>query len=416
MFWPSPYAPAADEPASLWFGPSSVVAFIGGLLTPFTISLVGELPLGELVLIAAAAWALFCTAVHRALPGRLFHARYLRALLIGQAVALLGYIIADYHWHSAMRDVVRGWSRMIFVVIDLLALTYLFSRSKHNFLWLLAGLLVGEAARTLIFGALFSDTWKFGYGVPVTYGVIFLASFAGPYAVAVASLGLGALHFFMDFRSVGGMCIGLAALTLLQQFPRGFRGWALPFGLAAALGLVAVIYSHALDTGDAHRASRSDIDRGSMVQAATEAVWESPFVGHGSWFSRSRVYDDFMQIREDAAKEAGVGGFQGANEEPENVALHSQILVALAEGGLLGGAFFFVFGFGLVRELSIETMRERWRREVPVRTLVLLFAAWNLLLSPFSGAHRVSIALAAALMLLIRAERASRQRQEGLRA
>jgi hypothetical protein len=388
------------------------LGLLAGFLTPFTVSVVGELPIGELVLIGTAAWALFCAVVNHALPGRLFHARYLRVLLVCQAVALLGYVIADWHWHSALRDIVRGWSRMIFLVIDIVAVTYLFGRSRHNFLWFLAGLLTGEVARTLIFGSLFGDTWKFGFGVPVTYGVLFLASFAGPWAVILAALGLGALHFTMDFRSVGGLCIGLASLTLLQQLPRGLRPWALPFGLAAALGLVAAIYTHAQAAGDDHRASRSDIDRGAMVQAALEAVYASPFIGHGSWFSRSHVYDDFMQIRDDAAKEAGVGGFSGPNEDPEDTALHSQILVALAEGGLLGGAFFIAFGVGIVRALGREALRERWQRVSPVRVLLLLFAGWNLLLSPFSGAHRVGIALAVGVMLLLQTEQADRDRAE----
>src|SRR5262245_40698572 len=126
LAWPAPPVPAATAaPRDAWFGPASAVAALAGFLTPFTISLVGELPLGELVLFATAAWGLLCIGINHALPGRLFHSRYLRTLLVCQAVALVGYVIADFYWHSAPRDMVRGWSRMIFVVIDVLAITYL---------------------------------------------------------------------------------------------------------------------------------------------------------------------------------------------------------------------------------------------------------------------------------------------------
>ncbi len=412
LSWPAPPAAPVASTRAAWLGPSAIVSLVAGFLTPFTVSLVGELPLGELALIGTAAWALLCLCVNRALPGELFHARSLRTLLLCQAIALLGYVIADFYWHSALRDVVRGWSRMVFLVVDIVAITYLFSRSRHNFLWLLAGLMAGEVAHTLAFGALFDDSWKFGFGVPVTYAALFLASFAGPFAVVGAALGLAALHFAMDFRSVGGLCVGLAAITLLQLLPRAWRAWALPFGLVAAFALVTGLYSHAQDNGDSYRASRSDIDRSSMIQAALEAVVESPFIGHGSWFSRSHVYDQFMQIRDDAAKEAGIGGFSGPNEEPEDVALHSQLLVALAEGGVLGGAFFIAFGAGILRTLGREVLTQRWQRTSAVRVLLLMFAAWNLLLSPFSGAHRVGIALAVGLMLLMQAENAGRTREE----
>src|SRR5256885_8721320 len=40
------------------------------------------------------------------------------------------------------------------------------------------------------------------------------------------------------------------------------------------------------------------------------------------------------------------------HQTPDAMALHSQLLVALAEGGLFGGAFFLVFGAGLLRAIA----------------------------------------------------------------
>ena len=70
---------------------------------------------------------------------------------------------------------------------------------------------------------LFGDVWKFGYGIPVTYAVLAAASCVGPLAVMLAAGGLGALHFALDFRSVGALCLLLAGVTGLQMIPPRLR-------------------------------------------------------------------------------------------------------------------------------------------------------------------------------------------------
>jgi hypothetical protein len=386
---------------------SAAVSFLAGVLTAFTVPVVGEMPVGELVLGAVAVWVAVCLAFHHAWPGPLFRRRDLGVLLGAQAVALAAYIVSDLYMHSSGRDMARGWGRLFFVAVDLLAVVYLLGRSPRNFLWMLAGQMAGEVAAVLAFGALFDDMWKFGFGVPVTYAVVLLASLAGRAAVATAAAALGALHLVLDFRSAGGLCLLLAAGTALQLLPVRARRFALPAGAVAAAALLAAVLAVTRPAADAHRGTRSDIDRSSMLRAAAEAFRDSPLLGQGSWFSRSQVYDQFLLIRDAAAREAGIGGFAGPNDaDTDKIALHSQILVALAEGGLFGGAFFFVFGAGLVSALARLVFRPSWRRADPAVMLYLLFAAWHLAMSPFSGAHRVHIALSAGLILLVRAEAA----------
>ncbi len=93
-----------------------------------------------------------------------------------------------------------------------------------------------------------------------------------------------------------------------------------------------------------------------------------------------------------------MGGFTDPNKDPGAVALHSQILVALAEGGLFGGAFFFVYGAGLIWTLYSIVFVHRWNRYAPFCTLILLSALWDFFCSPFSGAQRVSIAMTCGLI------------------
>ena len=397
----------ADEPSApptdRWWSISGGVSFLASAATAFTVSLVGEMPVGEFVLIAAAGWALLCLAINHAPPGRLFRSGYFWALVVAQLVAFAAYVASDLYRHSAPRDMARGWGRMVFLAIDVVAVTYLFSCSRRNFLWFVLGQAGGALAYTAIHGPLFGDMWKFGIGAPITDAVFLIAPFGGALLSATAVAALGVAHLNLDYRSMGGICLVAALLVLLLRTPSRFRWWVAPLGLALAVAGIFHLYEQ---NQHGSRATRSDIERTAMITAALEAFERSPLVGHGSWFSNSDVYDNFMLIRHEAAKEARVGGFAKANKAPGDEALHSQILVALAEGGVFGGAFFFVFGVGLLWALAYAVLVRPWTRLAPMQVLILLLAVWNLLFSPFSGAHRVTIAMACGLILILKAEAA----------
>jgi hypothetical protein len=86
-------------------------------------------------------------------------------------------------------------------------------------------------------------------------------------------------------------------------------------------------------------------------------------------------------------------------DEARMIAIHSQILVALAEGGILGGAFFLGYG-----ALLFKTLATLLRRSVPFVALtsyIVFTGFWNLLMSPFSGVARVEIVLIICTCLLM---------------
>jgi hypothetical protein len=405
---PSDLLPGAREanasideapPVSGWLSPSAWMSFLAGFLTVFTISFVGEMPVGELVLMAIAGWAAFCVVFNHTWPGPLLQNRFLWTLLTAQLVGLGGYVFSDLYRHSFPLDMARGWSRMVFLGIDIVAIAYLFGCARRNFVVFQLGQCIGAVTSALVLGPLFGDMWKFGIGYPLTYLIFFLAPFAGAFATVLASGAIGLVHFTLDFRSLGGLCLLVGMLAFLQIVPRQFRLWLAPLMMGAALAAVLWIYGQT--QGDNTRATRSDVERSAMATAALEAFEQSPLIGHGSWFSNTDVYDNFMVIRHAEAKQAHVGGFDDPNKEPGAVAVHSQILVALAEGGLFGGAFFFVYGAGLVWTLYDLVFVRRWHRLAPFCTLVLLSALWDFFCSPFSGAQRVSIAMVSGLILLV---------------
>lgn len=380
-------------------------AFLAGFATAFTVSLVGEMPVGEVILLGVAAVAGFGIVSQRHWPGPLMAGRLFHWFLLAQAVAFFGYILSDLARGSVPHDALRGWARMLFLAVDLVAVAYLFDASPRNFVALgVVGMALGNSAETLLHGALFGDTWKFGYGGPLTLLVFLSSPMFGMGIAQVAIAALGCLHFVMGYRSLGAECLLVAALLTVLRFPRRVRVWALPVFVGGITLAAVTLYVNLRHEGENSRSSRSDVERSAMMRAAWDGFRESPLIGQGSWFSRSQVMDNFLALRTERAQLAEVGGF-ATDAVEEGLSVHSQLLVALAEGGILGGCFFLLYGAGLLWALGYCILQRPLDRLSPVYLLSLASALSNLLFSPFSGAHRVGIALAVGLVLLLARER-----------
>jgi hypothetical protein len=383
----------AMAPAS-WFA-----AFSAGILTAFTISIGGEMPLGEIVLIGVFVWIAVWVVATGSFPPEVPRTRLFRVMLLCQAIAFLAYVCSDLYRHSSAHDMSRGWARMVFLAIDIVSVAYLIGCSQLNLLIFISGEMMGDVLHAVTFGALFDDMWKFGVGVPLTYLAFFMASLLGRTALIVAAFAMGAVHFAMDFRSFGGICLAAGAATFLTRFPRGIRAlMAIPAIVVVGGGIAAYAF---YPRGDNQRAASSDLSRSSMLTAAFQGFCSSPIIGQGSWFSKSTVLDNFMAIQAEAAKAQHVGGVPAAKQDPGGVAMHSQILVALAEGGIFGAAFFLAFGAALVGAIYRLTFILDGNRFTGIYLLILITALFNWFLSPFSGAHRVYIAVACGLLFYL---------------
>jgi len=388
--------------SSILSRPSGWFTLLASFFVAFTVSLVGEMPLGELVLIVIASWSVLYILIRKDWPNHLMAGAPFRWMMVAQIVAIAAYIVSDVYCGSSTLDMARGWARMVFLGINCVAIAYLFGLTENNVLVFLLGRESGHLTHVFIYGAMFNDTWKFGWAYPVTFMALYCAPFGGPIIAFIVSIGLGVLNFALDFRSMGGLCFltGFALiLHTVPPLPGFFRKCMAPLGFFLAIVVVGFVYSHTKQEG---RANRSDIERGAMVKAAAEAFMTSPFIGNGSWFSNTRVYDNFMLIRYDESQISGAGGFAAGGDLPdEGIALHTQILVALAEGGLFGGAFFIVYGAILLWGLYyivFETSRFHLNH---VYFFMLIDGMWALCCSPFSGASRVEIASVAGLLLVL---------------
>lgn len=398
----------AEIEAAPWGRLAALIA--AGLFTNFTVGVVGAFPVGEFILAGALAYVVLHVVLEHSAPGSLLHSRLLWTFMGCQAVALLGYVLSDIYWGSSANDMARGWARMIFLGIDVLAIAFLFDVPGRDpfigFVCFQIGFALGGAAATLMGDVLFDDYWKFGWASPVTIAALILAPRLGFWAAQFASVGLCAVSVLYDFRSLAAICLAAPALIIFQRCSGRLR--VAVAGAIVALGLLAAVYVSSHPGTKDVRSARSDVERGAMVQAAWEGFLRSPWLGNGSWFSKSNVMQEFFAIRYENSIRNGVGSYE-EDQVDLVVAIHSQILVGLAEGGVLGGCFFLFYGAMLLWALGTIVLTQTWSLWTNLCVYFLLLKISDLLSSPFSGAHRVFIAAAVGLILVLWHKRPSWQ-------
>jgi hypothetical protein len=375
-----------------------VLAFFMGLTGPFTVRLVGLMPVSELVLLLVVSYAVLHLVMVQALVAPLVRNRLFGLFMFAQGVALLGYIISDLYRESSPGDMARGWARMIFLALDLCGVALLFGSSRAAFPAYIIGL-AASSVHAALFGALFGDYWKFGFGYPMTVLVFLLAPRGGRLLTILAGFGMAALHIFLDFRSMSFTSLLTTAGIGLTFFPPRLRGWLVAAVAALAIAAAPFVLNREVSDETKHRRSRSNAERSAMMEAAGGAFLKSPLLGQGSWFSNSDVMHRFAEIRTENALAAGVGGY--SEDQAEEMAIHSQILVSLAEGGFFGGTFFLVYGAGLVWAVFHLVLRRVNDHRTGIYLLLTLCGVLNVCFSPFSGGARVDIAVAATLVLLL---------------
>ena len=380
-----------------------VTAFLTGALQGVTIQFVGKMPVSELLLALVLAHAVVWLALARTTPAAIASPRVFGFVLACQLVGLASYIVSDLWWQSTPFDMIRGWLRMIFLFLDLAAFALLFGGDSRSFVLFQVGTCF-SVLPTLLTGPQFGDYWKFGFAYPVTILVLIaVPRFFGFWASVVGCLGLGFLHSLLGFRSLGAGCTLLGLALAARTIPLRLRKLLFVYCLLVVLVTLPWAAGKIL-TDTSGRATRSNVERSAMLEAAWEGFLNSPLVGSGSWFSRSNVWDMFLTIRSIREHETG-GGLHFDSRNFEGVAIHSQILTALAEGGAFGASFFFIYGALIFWGIWFLVTDATWNWLMPIRLFVLILSLWAFFMSPFSGIARVWISLTLVLILILLEER-----------
>lgn len=371
----------------LWY----VAAFIIGFGCSIFISFVGELYVGEIGLAGIAFIWFSRSPLHWDISNRAL--RWATVLLLLMLGAL---VFADIYNGSAPDDYLRGWSRVVLLIVDMLAISGLaVGRDSRRFLWYMFGSCVGGVVVPLVTDHSLLANWKFGGGVPCTLLIALLICFRLSWVwQAVILTCVGTFNIYMDFRSLGGICVAAALFCFVRSHRSlGLRAMYFPLIVAIACsGLFTwdlLQWSSSSDT-DTRRAESNE-GRYMSIVIALEAISDSPLVGHGSW-PRSRAYADTL------ADHSTEFALQQDADDADLIPAHSMILQGWLEAGLLGAVFFSWYIGSLLAAIARLMVRDTMGNFSPFVFTFLILALWDALFSPFAGIHRFDVAIGIALI------------------
>src|SRR5271165_6801899 len=272
-----------------------ILCGITGLLSAFTVPIVGKMPLAEFILVGVFFWVLIRAYMAKGWPTRIQQLGWYKLLLILMAFTAVGYVVSDLYRGTAGVNIARGWARVGFLGIDLVAIAFMIDGSWTRLQVLAFGYYIGNCAAGLIgltdYGLLwgysnYGNLWEFGAGPITTALALFLCAGRMTLIQSGTAVAIGAVAMIFGARSLGG----IALLTgVAFGLPRA-HGMMRPIAFAAAAGaLVLLLFAaNAVILGNLDK-KVSNIERQSMIETAGEAFLSSPFIGQGSWFTTARL-------------------------------------------------------------------------------------------------------------------------------
>lgn len=384
-----------------------LLMFLCGACIGVRLDIVGEIYLVELLLPLTVIF----TVLARGLGARL-EGRTLILFLSAGALTFTGYLISDLVVANAQWQYLRGWGRVALLITDFTAMLLLVAHGARNLWWFVFGLGLGGIG-WLIFSGVPIGTWKIGYGEYTAFLAAALSGLLPRYVGAILLAACGVASLLLDYRSLGATCI-LGAALLAHASRRRVRGAAHAGSTAGAVAMVALAMALMLallgGTRDQFQ-ERRDMSNGGRsigVMVAMRAIAESPVIGYGSWAEEGRfaqmMRNEAARLERELGRRVDIG---------RSLLPHSQLLQAWVEGGVLGAAFFLLYGAMLLWALHWYVLRRPVDRFSGAAIFALLYGLWNFAASPFLGFTRIYIAIAVGAIVVARWEcrRAGRQRR-----
>jgi hypothetical protein len=378
---------------------ATLLALVCGIAMPFSIRLVGEIYVGELLLIPVGLAMLVLSRGGHVLGHRVF-----LMLAIGCVVSLLGYMLSDILNETEQQNYLRGWARVAIVLTDFVALSALSRSNSASLWWFCLGYAVAQILELMFIQHAAISTWKVTYADPVTFLACCLAYKLGLRRTAALLIVTAAIGIMLDSRAtpvvVTGVAIVLWARRRRPDEPLNMRRTMKRLLFPAVLAVLAVTL--ALNyTADEYSTRRdvSSVGRAIGLRLGVKSIFDSPFIGVGSWNDNkeaTREMQEEMLAKFGNARRGEIGSY--------GFSPHSQILVSWYEGGLLGAAFFLVYGVFLVKTIPAIALKRRLDALSALYLFVCLIGLWHLFMSPFAGDHRIRIAMTAAVVVAVATE------------
>ncbi len=383
---------------SLSLNGNAAAAFLCGATSPLVIGLVGELYVGELLLIQFAFLLLLSIGARP-----LLKLSGLGVFIQTAVLMLVGYFIADIYRDAHPAQFLRGWAKIILVTLDFAALAIICAHDKRALWWFVAGMAVGGLCNSALLEVQIWTVggWKTGYSFPLAILMACLCGIGPIWLAACGFLLLGLVNFFMDFRILGAVCIFVAAVLWLRSSNAPTLSWRrMAQGFLAVALAIGISYAALLFTQDEFSARReqSNVGRSAGLSVAVRAIGESPLIGYGSWPMDARLVDLYRQ------QFAASGGKTEGRFRVNAFVAHSQILQGWVEGGVLGALFWLYYGYWLLRAIWYVALRRQADAYQPVFLFLLTYDLWHLFMSSFAGSLRFLIAAGIAIICICAGE------------
>jgi O-antigen ligase len=391
--------------SALKFDRLSVFVLFCGLTSPIIIQALGLLFLGEIVLSLFGILILlnrFFPSPNRSTV-QMLSSPILQQSLIALSITFFGYFISDWHAHSSTADCLRGWARLVFLILDIVALCCVSIQNRWNLWWFSIGLGVGGVIRSIIIGDIFNpENWKGLFSPAISLLLLICTSPIPNQYILAGLIGLfGLVNVLLDARILALQCLVVSAITWVKiKNVTRIPIKKILISLGIAFLLLLTVYSHT-EGQYASRRDGSNVTRLAGYQVAVKAILESPVLGYGSWAKNKEYaneYIDLIKLSYPAPLRLKL------YQETAYIPAHSQIVQAWIEGGIFGIAFFLWYGYRLIWGFMFLVNQPFYNRFFPLFLFNVVTAFWHFLASPFASGHRITMAISIATLCILNLE------------
>ena len=398
-----------------------VLAFLYPLTQVVVFDLVGSLYLMDLLAVPLVASLLLMPDARE----RLMRIWPLLALL---AAWMGGQIVTDLIRATAPQDFLRGWAKIAFFSLHVVALWLWLPRRRSYLAAFAVGM--GIAAALTVPEQFQGYEWKFGYDRAAAYVALGLFAFIGRlfpsarYLVPPILLALAALLLLQAARSAFGIAL-LSAIVIacaLALDRQGIVRKAVERKLLIALVLVGLATTFAATTFYASAVEKGALGREAIVkyrdQATSDlpiivggrsevlvsirAIGDSPIIGHGSW-AKDPAYLDLLYATK---VRLGLPVFDPQRGERRLIPSHSYLFGAWVEAGIAGGlVWIWILGLPV---LALAGILKRRDPLMPLVVYCSIALTWAVLFNPFGAQERFIVAFQIVLLMwFVKAGRSS---------
>jgi len=381
---------------------------------------VGEMCLSDFLILAAMPIAVLRH------PERLRQKPVPTVLTLG-LFWLIGQVVTDLLRRSAPEDYLRGWSKILFLLANFTVVWIVACRSRRRFILYGIGLGLGAILAFYVrpFGDALISPWKFALAGPVTILVaigVSVATRRSYLGIILPLTALAVVDAFEDDRSLAAITFMTAVFSIFHISTAGsqrrlgrLRVTLLFFTIVGTLWGFTQVYSHYAEQGvfgeyaqrklalQKNGAGGLLLGGRSEILASSQAILDSPLLGHGSW-PRDPIYGAIL-IQKRA--ELGYKEVDGNGQRPDDlIPAHSYVFGAWVEAGLAGALFWLLLLGRTIHNFLTASGREPF---LPLFAFGGFMLVWDILFSPLGMPTRFISPFFMAAMVLFPTLGASHQ-------